>query len=218
MRSSPSVLAVAAIIATTVAGAGCGGASHELHATPPGTSTTAVKHRVEHLEHEVSLRALTDAPNDSRGNGAAETAARSHPPQTTRTVSSHPSLPPPRRPYAAGPLTATYRTTLRGGDALAPPGPYPRASARVVVRIYGRTETCWTFRHLHGVKGPRLAGLALGANAHQGLITFFTTTFATRGCETGIPSSTLRAVERQPHNFSVLIEDHNYTPSLVGEL
>ena len=217
MRSIPTLPRLTAILATAFAAAACGGSSRPGHQPTSDGSQTAHKGRLEQVEHEASLRILATAEHSPTGEQTATppSAAQQH---RATGPGPHVSLPPPDRPYAAGPLTAVYRATLKGGAALIPPGPYPHASGRVTVKVYGHTETCWLFIHLHGVTRPRLAGIALGANGAQGLVSFFTTTFTTHGCQTGIPASTLKAVHRDPHGFAVIVEDHHYVASLAGEL
>jgi hypothetical protein len=205
-----------AILAVTIALAGCGSSPRPRNGILPGVTKIAATQRIQKLEHELTLG--SPEAQGVRATRPPHPAATRDAGPPARAVALHVSLPRPRRPYAAGPLTATYRVTLRGGDALTPPGPYPRASGNVVLRIYGHTETCWNFGYLRAIKGPRLAGIALGADGSRGIISMFTTTFARHGCQTGIPASTLMSVERHPTQFSVVVEDHNYFPSLVGTL
>ena len=208
-----------AILATILTAAGCGGSGHPNRgALPKGTTTAAVKQRLEQIERKASVDSLDAGSRAAPLTRGGRSRSTKRTPRVSRPVVLHVSIPPPRRPYAAGRLTATYRVTLRGGAALTPPGPYPHASGSVVLKIYGHTETCWAFRELQGIKGPTLSGVASGANGARGLISGFATTFAVHGCETGIPAGTLTAVERHPGQYSVLVEDRHYYPSLVGAL
>jgi hypothetical protein len=218
MPLRPRQAALIAVLATALAAVGCGGSARPDGGALRGLSKPAARARLEQLERQASLTSLGSPP---RRAPAIEVRRRRRAPRAIsapRTVALRVASPPPRRPYAGGPLTATYHITLRGGDALVPPGPYPNASGSVLLRIYGHTETCWTFRNLQGVRGPRLAGIALGADGAQGIISLFTPTFAAHGCQTDIPASTLKSVQRRPRQYSVLVEDHSYVPSLVGAL
>jgi hypothetical protein len=205
-----------AILATTLAAAGCGSSSRR-DGLQPGVSQASARKRLVQVEHDATLSVLhvpvqsprADASRPSTRGATKRPATGNANPQSPRRAS---------RPREAARLTATYRVTLKGGDALIPPGPYPHATGSVVLRIYGHTETCWKFIALRGVTDPRLAGIALGANGAQGLVSMFTTEFQTHGCQARIPATTIKTIERHPQQYSILVEDRHYAPSLAGEL
>jgi hypothetical protein len=111
---------------------------------------------------------------------------------------------------------------MHGGTWLAPIG-HVHAGGRADLRVYGQTEVCWRFSHVHGLFRKTLISVYLGSVAPH--VTRESVAwlelaprFRQRGCVAHVPHSLVAPVERHPRRFFVGIGDIAYLPAIGGQL